>query len=111
MKVIRKTLKLSKEEYYVKHLSLINALLPVHLTPKEIEVMANFMLLNGSIAEDRFGTTAKKIVMGKMDISLSGLGNYLKALKEKGFIIGNDILPILFPEGNKQEYMFRLIID
>ena len=84
--MIRKELALTRDKYYMKHLSIINPLLPVSLTPKEIEVLAAFMALKGDIANDRFGTTARKLVMDKLSLSLSGLGNYLKSLKDKRFI-------------------------
>jgi DNA-binding MarR family transcriptional regulator len=107
--IIRKTQKLSTLEYYVTHLQIINAILPVKLTPKEIELLANFMSLNGSIAEDRFGTTGRAIVKSKMNITTAGVSNYLKSLKDKGFVKQNDILPILFPEKHNQLYQFKLV--
>lgn len=106
--MIKKELRLTRDAYYIKHLSIINPLLPVSLTPKEIEVLASFMALKGDIANDRFGTTARKIVMDKLSISLSGLGNYLKSLKDKKFIKDDIILPILFPQEHFQEYQFKL---
>ena len=96
-------------EYYVTHLQIINPILPVKLTPKEIELLANFMCLNGSIAEDRFGTTARGIVKSKMNITTAGVSNYLKSLKDKGFVKQNDILPILFPQAKEQMYQFKLV--
>lgn len=112
MKVIQKQLKLEKEQYYIKHLSIVNVFLPIELTPKEIEVIANFMSLEGDIAKDRFGTSARKLVMEQMGISPGGLGNYMKSLKDKGFIIDGEqttILPILHPDTVEQGYMFKLI--
>jgi len=109
--VIKKVLKLSQEEYYTKHLEIINNFLPVTMTPKEIEVLANFMSLQGDIATDRFGTTAKKIVRSKMGLSVAGISNYMKSLKAKGFITDSNILPILFPENGTQLYNFKLVND
>lgn len=109
MKPIVKQLKLSKNDYYIKHLSIINTFLPKHLTPKEIEVLAAFMSLEGDIAEDRFGTSARKLVMSQLNLSPGGLGNYLRTLKDEGFINDNmEILPILHPSPNEQTYMFKL---
>ena len=111
--IISKIVKLKPIEYYNTHLELINPILkrmtPSSLTHKEIELLANFMVLNGDIAIDRFGTTARKIVMKQMKLSTAGLSNYLRSLKAKGFIYGNDILPILFPNNNYQVYQFKLI--
>ncbi len=107
--MIKKTMSLSRLEYFSTHLRIINPLLPVTLTPKEIELLANFMSLDGIIASDRFGTTAKKIIKERMKIKAAGISNYMKSLKNKGFIINNEILPILFPNGHEQTYQFKLI--
>ena len=109
MQIIKKQLNLSPFDYYSTHLKIINPLLPVNLTTKEIELLANFMMLTGSISEERFGPTGKKIIMSKMNISSAGISNYLRSLKQKGFIIGNDILSILYPEERQQGYNFKLI--
>jgi len=107
--LIKKELTLSAIEYYNTHLQLINPLLPVHMTPKEIEVLANFMSFTGLLAEDRFGTTAKKKVKEKMKLSNAGLSNYMRTLKDKGFVKEDSILPILFPENGSQLYQFKLV--
>ena len=115
MEIIKKTLTLSEEDYYTTHLSIINPLLPIKMTPKEIEVLGTFMSLKGEIAEaDRFGTTCKKIVKEKLDLSDGGLGNYIKTLKEKGFIYYNEegklsILDVLQADNGSQGYMFKII--
>jgi|FLOH01.1.fsa_nt_gi DNA-binding MarR family transcriptional regulator len=107
--IIKKVLKLGTLDYYNTHLQIINPLLPIHMTPKEIEILANFMSLNGTIAEDRFGTTARNMVKSKMNLSNAGISNYMKSLKDKGFIEKNTILPLLFPENGEQLYQFKLI--
>jgi len=92
----------------------MNVFLPVKMTPKEIEVLANFMSLEGDIAEDRFGTSARKIVMGEMGIKPGGLGNYFDSLGKKGFLIKDDvkkfvIFPMLYPQPTVQNYQFQLL--
>lgn len=109
MKEIKKTLTLDRTQYYEKHLAIINPMLPVRMTQKEIEVLASFMSLTGDIAKDRFGTTARKIIMEKHNISSSGIVNYLRSLREKQFINGDKIHPILFPEEDEQIYKFKLV--
>lgn len=113
MKPIAKTLRLDKIEYYVTHLSIINCLLPVKLTQKEIEVLAWFMSFDGILANDRFGTTARKIVRQELSISHQGLSNYLKSLVQKKFLIEDGeqykILSILHPNKDEQGYMLKLI--
>lgn len=114
MEPIKKKLTLPKKEYYTRHLSIVNVFLPVKMTPKEIEVLAGFMSFEGEIAEQRFGTTARKLVMDSMGIKPGGLGNYLRGLKTKGFLkeLGHndfEILAMLFPNKDYQNYMFQLI--
>ena len=115
MGVIKRIMNVERKDYFVVHLSIINPLLPVRMTPKEIEVLGTFMSLMGDIAEaDRFGTTGKKIVKEKLSLSDGGLGNYLKTLKEKGFIYYNEegklsILEVLQADEGSQGYMFKII--
>lgn len=114
MKII-KALQLSKEQYYRTHLLIINNLLPVQMTPKEAEVLAAFMSLEGDIKKDPFGTSGRKLVKDIVGVSSGGLGNYLDQLKKKGFIRGENknlkILPILIPESITQLYQFKLEIQ
>lgn len=115
MNIIKKSLKLNKSDYYTKHLLIINHILPIQMTPKEAEVLAAFMSLEGDLARDPFSTTGRKLVRQKVGISAGGLGNYLDQLKEKGFILENNkdlkILPILIPENRIQGYQFKLEVD
>jgi DNA-binding MarR family transcriptional regulator len=109
---IRKVLKLERGEFYLKHLEIINPFLPVRLTPREIEVLAAFMSLENELSEDRFGTTARKVVRNKLTITPGGLGNYLKSLKQKGFIYKRQgafqIAGIVMPTDDVQTYSFSL---
>ena len=70
------------------------------------------MSLEGDIANDRFGTSARKIVRSQLNISPGGLGNYLKSLRSKGFLKEEAgtfvILSILHPSPEGQGYMFKL---
>lgn len=115
MGVIKKVISVSREDYYVAHLSIINPLLPVKMTPKEIEVLGTFMSITGEVAEhDRFGTTCKKIVKERLKLSDGGLGNYLKVLKEKGFIYTNEagiltVLEVLQADPITQNYLFKIV--
>ena len=112
--IIRKTLRLKKEEFYKKHLLIINYILPVQMTNKEAEVLAAFMSLEGDIAKDPFGTSGRKLVREKLNLSAGGLGNYLEQLKSKGFILQGStiaILPVLIPNSTSQEYNFKLEVN
>jgi DNA-binding MarR family transcriptional regulator len=117
MGVIKKVLLVPREKYFIQHLSIINSMLPVTLTPKEIEVLGSFMSLTGDIAEqDRFGTTSRKIVKERLNLSDGGIGNYIKSLKEKGFIYtGEDgnlrVQEVLEADKNNQSYLFKIVED
>jgi hypothetical protein len=108
---ISKTLILNKDKYYETHLSIINGVLPVKLTPMEITVLAAFMSLEEY--NDKFCTSARKIVKAKLNLSDGGLGNYLKSLREKKFIMDKDNMIVIFrpliPTQDEQTYSFKLI--
>lgn len=114
MRPIRKLMKLSKDEYYKKHLLIINPLLPQQVTPKEAEVLGAFMALEGDISKDPFGTTGRKQVRERLNLSPGGLGNHLRVLKEKEFIVEKDnklqLLSYLIPAKDGQLYEFKLQI-
>lgn len=112
--LISKTLNLNKDKYYETHLSIINGVLPVKFTPMEIIVLAAFMALDGDlVSQDRFCTSARKIVKQKLELSDGGLGNYIKSFKQKQFIVdtnnGTIINRILIPDSKEQQYSFKLI--
>lgn len=117
IKPIQKALDgLSSHEYYVKHLEILNPILPVQLTNKEIEVLAGFMSLKGDlVSTDRFGTQARKTIREKLQMSPGGLGNHLKELKRKSAIYESDsvlkIRDFLIPNPNVQGYQFKIIRD
>ena len=117
MSIIRKALKLKKEEFYKKHLLIINHILPVQMTNKEAEVLAAFISLEGDIAKEPFSTSGRKIVRERLNIQPGGLGNYLDQLKTKGFIVEDKvtkelkIIPILIPSKVEQTYQFKLEVD
>jgi len=113
-KVLRKILRLNRNKYFEVHLQIVNALLPVKLTPKEVEVLAAFMSLDGDIAMDRFGTTARKMIKKLLHLSDGGLGNYMKSFKDKKFIVATEdgmeiINPILNASMEEQNYIIRLV--
>ena len=116
MKIIQKKIRdLDSFSYHTKHLQIINQFLPTVMTSKEVEVLAAFLVIKGDIVkQDRFGTTARKMVMSRLGLTPGGLGNYLKALKEKGVIYKNDfnvlvVREAILPEENSQGYQFKLI--
>lgn len=114
MKPLIKSLTLSDKEFFITHIHIVNALLPVKLSQKEIEVLAVFMSFTGTLAQDRFSTTGKKMVKEILNLSPQSLWNYIKSLKEKKLVYPNgqnklEIMPILFPQNrNQQKYIIQL---
>ena len=110
---IVKTLRLEMYEYYRTHLSIINCLLPVKSTNREIDILALFMCFDGIFEHDRFGTTAKKMIREKLGLSHQGLSNYITSLTKKKMLSIEDeqikILPILHPNRDEQIYHIKLV--
>lgn len=114
MKNVVKTLKLETLDYYRRHLSIVNCLLPVNITNKEIEVLALYMYYSKTLNDDKFGTRTKKLIRVTLNITHQGLSNYINSLINKGFLILKDnkelsILSILHPNPTEQTYMLKLI--
>lgn len=116
MQVITKAIKVSSSDYYVKHLEILNVLLPIKLTSKETEVLAAFMDQEKELIEDdMFNGIVRKKVMNKLGLKPGGLGNHLKSMIEKGFLVKNEISkrikvkPFLLPENNNQGYRIKLL--
>lgn len=110
---IVKVLKLETLDFYKTHLSIINCLLPVKLTPKEIEVLALFMLYDEYLADGKFGKKVKKLIREKLQITHQGLSNYISSLINKKMLSITDekmkILPFVMPEEGEQSYMIRIV--
>lgn len=100
-------------DYYQTHLSIVNCLLPSKITNKEIEILSLFMCFDGILEDDRFGTTAKKMIRERLALSHQGLSNYITSLTKKKLLsIENEkikILPILHPNRDEQSYMIKLV--
>lgn len=116
MNIIGKKLKLNKYDYFKVHLNIINSVLPIKLTNKEIEVLAGFMSLEGELAKDPFCTYGRKVVMEQIGMkSVNSMCNYINHLTNKKFLLRDEItgklsiLPILVPNSEKQEYRFEII--
>ena len=118
MQVITQVVKVSNYEYYVKHLQVLNVVVPTkeRLTQKEIEVLAAFMCQDKSlIEEDMFNGVVRKKVMEQLNLKPGGLGNHLKSMIEKKFLLKNEITKrikvktFMIPEDNHQGYRIKLM--
>lgn len=115
MKPIQQVLNLDKNNYYIKHLTIVSCLLPTNLTQKEIEVLANFMSLDKSlIEEDMFNTLARKKVMKELNLQPGGLGNHLSSMIDKKVLVKNEITKrisirdFLIPKEPSQGYQIKI---
>lgn len=88
MKRLKKEI-INRGDFFPKYLKLVNVILPEPLTNKEIEVLSEFMVLQGDLVRlDRFGTQARNLVRTKMGFKTnSNLDNYVKYFKDKGVIV------------------------
>lgn len=116
MKIIQKVFETTNEGYYNTHLNIINCILPVKLTNKEIDVLSSFMEIeNNIIQHGYFNPVSRKIVMTKLKLDAAGLSNHITSMIKKGFLVKNainnaiSIKEFLLPEENKQGYQFKLI--
>ena len=116
MKIIQRAFKVENQEYYTMHLQIVNAVLPVKLTDKELEVLSAFMGLDKNIIEENyFNPVARKKVLKRLDLSAAGLSNHLKSMINKGFLTKNNITNVitikefLLPEEDGQGYQFKIV--
>lgn len=116
MKLIQRVLKLERRSYFEKHLTIVNSLLPIGLTDKEIQVLSVFMSLDKSLIEDdMFNTLARKKVRETLTLSPGGLGNHLKSMIKKTVIdkhaITNKLTvkAYLIPEDKVQGYQIKIV--
>lgn len=118
MQVITQIVKVSNYDYYIKHLQVLNIIVPTKelLTQKEIEVLAAFMCQDKNlIEEDMFNGVVRKKVMTQLNLKPGGLGNHLKAMIDKKFLIKNELTKritiknFLKSVDNHQGYRIKLV--
>lgn len=115
MKVIQRVFELSQVEYYQTHLKIINTVLPLNITDKEIEVLSHFMVLPPEILKyDNFNSLARSRVKESLNLSDAGLSNHIKSLRNKKFVRAEGknlfIEKALIPDNSKQGYNLILKI-
>ena len=119
MKALSKTMRISQKDFYVRHLKIVNALLPVEMTNREIEILGGFISLKGDLVnEDRFNSFARKMVRDNLNIKKpQTITNFLRSMVSKGYISKTDdgkyeISKFLFPTNeSSQEYSFKLVVN
>lgn len=112
--VLKKTLKLNKLQYYIKHISIINAVFipdDLKLSLKEIEVISCFLRhTEGLDPSLTLSTEIREKVMNDMNISHGGLSNYLRQLRMKNVLINDRFHKVLYPiDLNEQEFHLKLL--
>jgi len=107
----------SKYDYYIKYISIINAMLPEDrtLNTREIEILSCILSLDGEINKNnRFNTQARKHVRDTLFISLSGMTNNITSLQNKKAIYINNygILAVdkVFDIDDDVETVFNVVI-
>lgn len=108
-----KVLILNELDYYITHLKIINTVFPFNMTEKEITVMAHFLTMKGDIRADLFGTTSRKLIRVRCNLSFAGLSNYLDTLKSKKCILESEnknliLHPLLDINSDVHEYNLKL---
>lgn len=112
MKIIQKGFELPKLEYYQTHLKIVNAILPIGITSKEIEILSWFLTLPKS--DTMFSTPNRKAVIKALSLTDGGMSNHLKNMKKKGLLKREDdnlvIVPALLPDERLQGYNLKIKI-
>jgi len=113
MKVIQSSFELSKIDYYKTHFKILNAVLPIDITDKEIDILSNFLSLPVEMTnENMFNSMTRKKVIEALTLTNGGMSNHLKNMKKKGYLIRNGeyliIHPNLLPAHSVQGYNFKL---
>lgn len=116
MKVIQKGFELPKVEYYKAHLRIVNAIFPVNITDKEIEILAHFLSLPSEIINgDMFNTFARKKVIETLNLTHGGMSNHIKNMKSKGYLKRDGdnlvIVPALISDTPSQGYNFKISLN
>jgi hypothetical protein len=83
VKTIRVSLKCPSSERYKKALSILSAILPQHLTEKEMKIISLLYELEG---ERVLNTEKRKVIREALQISDNDMNNYVRQLKNKSVL-------------------------
>ncbi len=113
--MIKKVIYKAGIDYYKAHLEVINPLLPIGLTNKEIDVLSFLMKFNSELKgkldgleEDVYRLYLRK----ELGMTSAALYNHIDRLVAKGAIEDRDtgaINSILLPNDNSEEYYIKII--
>ncbi len=112
MKPITKTINVNPEDYLITHLRIVNSVLPIRLSEKQLCVLSAFMEFKGELSDDIFGTTSRKIIKKKLNLSDANLSNYIKSFIESGFVKNTggryEVRDVLKANEDNQVYQFKV---
>jgi DNA-binding MarR family transcriptional regulator len=112
--LVKKVIERSGISYYRTHLEVINPLLPIQMTRKEIEVLS-FLIkfredLRGKL-DDLEEDVYRLYLRKKLGMTPAALHNHIKSLVDKGAILDSDsgeVNNILLPGGDSEEYYIKI---
>lgn len=115
MKVSKKKIITEGLDYYIQNLNLINTLLGIGMTEKEIAIVAHFLNLPYNVKLEGFlDTYSKKLIRENLNLSNAGLSNYIKNLTMKKVLDRDEetgrvsINPQVIPEEGWQGYQIKI---
>lgn len=103
---------ISRDELYTTYYRILNSVL--NLTSTEINILAKFREISDN-PRFELGTKERRIISGKLNMSVYNLNNYIRTLKDKGMLITVDnkliINPNLILEEGKDTYSIEFKIN
>lgn len=114
MKVIEKDFELDSLSYFKAHLGILNALLPIHITHREVEILSHFWSLPVEVrSPNMFCTEARREVSKVLGLNGGSMSNHLKNMRKKGLLLRDGdyfvIAPALLPSDSVQSYRLKLV--
>ena len=93
--IARRKKEINLKDFYKEFVGHISNTLPEHkrITTMELEVLTEFWIMDGALAEiGRFSTAAKKHIRENVFNfkTYSGLENYITKLSKKGYLVTNE---------------------
>lgn len=99
--MISKTFYVEGSKVYQKHLEILNGVLPIKLTDKEIDVLATIIKYGSRVNQG-----VKNVIRDDLGMNKSNVNKYIKSLEDKGFIIGGAVIPLVVAKAKELSYNF-----